>query len=122
MPIVRQQVDLSIKRPIYVSAMQKMHALQHEERMTQGVMKTTLADIGREAILLYKAGDGAKYAPRILRSPKGQKPARSPFRFEVPSEKYAYQKNLIMSEGYRVTQVVEEALKRFVDTGKLPWE
>jgi len=118
---IRHQVDLSIKKNIYDDAMQRMKALQKCEREKYGVKKTSLADIGREAIMRYKRGDGDAFEARIVRSPAGSKPEREPFRFDVATAQYEKQKKRITAHGFRVTQVVEEALKRFTETGKLPW-
>jgi hypothetical protein len=117
----RHQVDLSIKKPIYDPAMARMKRLQKEEREKHGVKRTNLSDIGREAIMRYRKGDGSDYEPRIVRSAKGQKPKREPFRFDVATSEYNRQRKLITADGHRVTQVVEEALKRFTTTGELPW-
>lgn len=121
MPLDRHQVDLSIKKPIYDAAMKRMKALQRYEREKYGVKRTSLSDIGREAIRRYKPGDGADYEARIIRSPAGAKPKREPFRFDVATKDYDRQKLRITANGHRVTQVVEEALKRFTATGELPW-
>lgn len=120
MPVDRHQVDLSIKKPIYDAAMERMKSLQRYEREKHGVQRTTLADIGREAIMSYERGDGETFEARIVRSPSGQKPKRTPFRFDVSRAAYNRQKRRITAHGYRVTQVVEEALKRFTETGLLP--
>lgn len=117
----RHQVDLSIKKEIYDEAMAAMKLLQKQEREVHGVKKTSLADIGREAIMRYRQGDGAHFEARIVRSPAGQKPKREPFRFDVSGTAYERQKKRITNNGHRVTQVVEEALKRFTDTGLFPW-
>lgn len=116
----RHQVDLSIRREIYDDAMARMKVLQQEERAEHGVKKTSLSDIGRAAIMGFRKGDGADFEPRIVRPPRGQKPDREPFRFEVSRDAYERQKRRITNNGYRVTQVVEEALKRFAETGLLP--
>jgi hypothetical protein len=116
----RHQVDLSIKKPIYDAAMARMKQLQREERLKHGVRITSLADVGRAAIMRYRRGDGADFEPRIVRSPRGQKPKREPFRFDVATEAYERQKRRITVNGHRVTQVVEEALKRFAATGEIP--
>jgi hypothetical protein len=121
MAVDRHQVDLSIKKPIYDAAMKRMKALQKYEREKYGVKRTSLSDIGREAIMRYERGDGVRFEARIVRSPAGQKPKREPFRFDVASGAYERQKRKITAHGYRVTQVVEEALKRFTETGELPW-
>lgn len=120
MAVRRHQVDLSIKKPIYDAAMKRMRELQRHERETLGVKVTSLAMIGREAIMSYKKGDGASYEPRIVRSAAGQRPEREPFRFDIPAQAYEAQKRKITAHGFRVTQVVEEALKRFTATGELP--
>jgi hypothetical protein len=121
MALDRHQVDLSIKKPIYDPAMRRMKKLQRREREQYGVKRTSLSDIGREAIMRYQKGDGADYEPRIARSPAGLKPKREPFRFDVAAKAYEKQKEIIAKDGHKVTQVVEEALKRFTDTGELPW-
>lgn len=120
MAVKRHQVDLSIKKKIYDDAMRRMRKLQRQEREQHGVKRTNLADIGREAIMRYKPSDGANYEPRIVRSPAGAKPRREPFRFDIASQAYERKKNLITNNGHRVTQVVEEALKRFAETGRMP--
>lgn len=120
MAVDRHQVDLSIKKPIYDAAMARMKQLQKEERIAHGVARTHLADIGREAVMRYRRGDGDNYEPRVLRSPKGQRPHRAPFRFDVATEAYEQQKRRITAHGLKVTQVVEEALKHFTETGELP--
>lgn len=120
MAIDRHQVDLSIKKPIYDAAMKRMQQLQREERERHGVRRTSLADVGRAAIMRYRQGDGADFEPRIVRSPRGEKPKREPFRFDVATEAYETQKRRITMNGHRVTQVVEEALKRFTETGEIP--
>lgn len=120
MAVARHQVDLSIKKDVYDNAMTRMRALQRQEREQHGVKKTSLSDIGREAIMRYRKGDGADFEPRIVRSPRDQKPKREPFRFEVALDAYERQKRRITNNGHRVTQVVEEALKRFAETGLLP--
>lgn len=117
----RHQVDLSIKKEIYDEAMAAMKLLQKQEREVHGVKKTSLADIGREAIMRYRQGDGEHFEARIVRSPAGQKPKREPFRFDVSGTAYERQKKRITNNGHRVTQVVEEALKRFTETGLFPW-
>lgn len=116
----RHQVDLSIKKPIYDLAMARMKALQKEERQQLGVRRSSLADVGRAAIMNYRRGDGGDYAPRVVRSPSGAKPDREPFRFDMSTEEYERQKRRITMAGHRVTQVVEEALKRFTETGVIP--
>lgn len=121
MAVARHQVDLSIKKDVYDDAMRRMRLLQSREREQHGVKKTSLSDIGREAILRYRKGDGADFEPRIVRSPRGQKPEREPFRFDVAVDAYERQKRRITVNGHRVTQVVEEALKKFARTGALPW-
>lgn len=120
MALKRHQVDLSIKKSIYDAAMKRMKALQAKERAQYGVKRSNLADIGREAIMCYRPGDGLDFEERIVRSPAGKKPKREPFRFDVPAQAYALQKERISINGHRVTQVVEEALKRFTATGELP--
>lgn len=120
MALNRHQVDLSVKKSIYDPAMRRMRKLQKQEREQYGVKKSSLALIGREAIMCYRPGDGADYEARIVRSPAGKKPKREPFRFDVPAKAYALQKERISINGHRVTQVVEEALKRFAATGELP--
>lgn len=117
----RHQVDLSIKKNVYDEAMAKMRVLQKRERGKHGVKQTSLSMIGREAIMRWEPSDGADYEPRIVRSTAGQKPKRAPFRFDVPRDAYERQKRRITNNGFRVTQVVEEALKRFTATGALPW-
>ena len=121
MALERHQVDLSIKKKIYDDAMERMKKLQKSEREKYGVKKTNLADIGREAIMRYQPSEGLAYAPRVVRSPAGAKPEREPFRFDVSTKAYVRQKRRITANGHRVTQVVEEALKRFSETGELPW-
>lgn len=120
MAIDRRQVDLSIKKNVYDEAMRKLRVVQKQEREEHGVKRTNLADIGREAIMSYRPGDGAEYGPRIVRSPVGSKPDREPFRFEVATEAYERQKRRITMNGHHVTQVVEEALIRFAATGERP--
>lgn len=123
MAVGRHQVDLSIKKKIYDDAMKRMKVLQRHERQVHGVKRTSLADIGREAIMRYRPGvTGADYEARIVRSPAGKKPAREPFRFDVAAKAYERRKKEITENGHRVTQVVEEALKRFTATGLLPGE
>lgn len=117
----RHQVDLSIKKNVYDEAMARMRTLQKHEREKHGVKQTSLSMIGREAIMRWKPSDGAEYEPRIVRSTAGEKPKREPFRFDVPRAAYERQKRRITNNGFRVTQVVEEALKRFTETGALPW-
>lgn len=122
MAVDRHQVDLSIKKTVYDDAMKRMKALQRWERDKYGVKRTSLADIGRAAIMAYTKADGADYEPRIVRSPAGEKPKREPFRFDIAAKEYERQKRRITANGHRVTQVVEEALKRFTATGALPWD
>lgn len=122
MAVDRHQVDLSIKKEIYDDAMRRMKKLQKQERLRYGVKRTSLADIGRAAIMTYTKADGVDYEPRVVRSPAGKKPKREPFRFDIAAGEYERQKNRITTNGHRVTQVVEEALKRFTATGALPWD
>jgi hypothetical protein len=116
----RTQADLAVKSSVYQRAKARMDKLRTWEREEHGRASTTLADIGRRAILSYKPGDGANFAKRIVRSPNGCRPDRTPFRFMLPGDQYDRQKQVIADDGHVVTQVVEEALTRFADTGQLP--
>lgn len=116
----RVQADLAVKASIYQAAKERMASLQRWEREHHGRQLSALADIGRRAILSYKPGDGANFSERVLRSPKGKKPKRTPFRFMLPGDLYEKQKKVIADDGHVVTQVVEEALQRYANTGAMP--
>ena len=120
MATVRTRVDLSVKTDIYTKAQARLKWLQRKERRTIGVQQTTLTDIARSAILNYSDEVGGTYAPRVVRSPNGQAPKRTVFRFDMSATEYEKQKRRIIKNGHKVTQVVEEALKRFTDNGTLP--
>lgn len=112
-----QNVDMEILVDVYEEAMTRLNHVQFEERQTQGASTTTLALIGRNAILFWRPQPGRDYAP-TPRSPNGAAPLRTPFRFKMGSQAYREAQERIHQHNISVTQVVEEALIRFAQTGK----
>lgn len=112
-----QPVDLAIHRQIYSDAMARLKAVRAQERQETGASRTTLAEIGRTAILNWKPDGRRSYAP-TPRSPNGKAPKRTPFRFKMAAEPYAEAQTKIHGASLSITQVVEEALVRFAQTGR----
>jgi hypothetical protein len=111
-----KNVDMEILVDVYEDAMKRLKTVQREERLTQGASTTTLAMIGRNAILHWRPLPGREYEP-TPRSPNGAAPDRTPFRFRMGAQGYREAQERIHQHGISVTQVVEEALIRFARTG-----
>lgn len=116
-PRSRQDVDLQIRVDVYADAMEKLEEVRAEERATLGAARTTLADVGRQAVLMWRPLAYREYTP-TPRSPNGERPKRRPFRFKVARQAYAEASKRIQDAGTSVTAVVEEALRRFALTGR----
>lgn len=111
-----QNVDMEILLDVYEDAMKRLKRVQFEERQEHGAHTTTLALIGRNAILHWRPKPGRDYEP-TPRSPNGKRPERTPFRFKMGVQGYREAQERIHQHNISVTQVVEEALIRFAQTG-----
>lgn len=113
----RPTVDLAVLKDVYDDALRRLEEVHEQERQETGAAQTTLAAIGRNAILSWKRDGRRTYTP-TPRSPNGAAPKRTPFRFRISDVEYSKAKKRITAAGLSVTQVVEEALTRFAQTGK----
>lgn len=110
-------VDMEVLVDVYENAMKRLKRVQFEEKQELGAHATTLALIGRNAILQWRPRPGVDYTP-TPRSPNGARPDRTPFRFKMGANAYREAQERIHQHNISVTQVVEDALIRFAQTGR----
>lgn len=109
-------VDLEILGVTYDAAKARLDVVRAQEKRTNGVAKTTLADVGRAAIAGWRPPTRAKTGGQPQRVSRAGMPARA-FRFGMPAAIYDRARDRMHASGVSVASVVHDALESFARTG-----
>lgn len=127
-------VDVDIQKAVLDAAKARLALINKEERARYGVVRTSLADVGRTILADWKPGRAAPNRPagggtmatregvRLNargRRQFGAKRETRPLRFTMALATYSAAMDLLNAHGMNVTRALDEGLERFARTGKV---